>query len=248
MTDIVVTLKNRANTQIGILTLATAPRRPELSSYAKTLETFGPVLAAAIAASTNERSAATIREEAEEVLKSVRHTIVDVREALDTASPNAEVTVRGALECLRVQSDFLVNELTLAFGVKGEVAPVEVIRVVRELAHTMAWQFNSKNMTCEVDAPEGKEIWIHGPDSSFRWALYELLHNAWKFSPRDKSVMVSVVSITGSNQVEVHIADQCPQIDEAEYKEIWGVGYRGKNAGETRGSGRGLATRQPYVR
>jgi hypothetical protein len=73
----------------------------------------------------------------------------------------------------------------------------------------------------------------------FRQLVVNLITNALKFSPLDKPVTVSVAHING--QVIIDVTDNGDGVSERDAKFIFDRGYRGKTAGNTKGTGIGLA-------
>lgn len=140
----------------------------------------------------------------------------------------------------------LVNNILKLSEVEGKKQEYNARRIeVNKLVSRTARIFKKKNDKAERDINlvlEKEDVFVEGNEKRFKQILFNLLDNAFKFSPADKKVELGVALVENS-RVKIWVADQGIGIPAEEQKNIWERFYKVDKAHtpNDNGSGLGLA-------
>lgn len=139
----------------------------------------------------------------------------------------------------------LVNDLLdLAKMEAGEhklnIMPVDINELIRKCVINLETLFVEKNINVDADFEEESLIVSADADAIER-VLYNLLHNAIKFTPEGGNI--KILTKVQKNKAEVTVKDNGIGIDESEIEMIWDRFYKSdKSRGKDKtGTGLGLA-------
>jgi PAS domain S-box-containing protein len=147
----------------------------------------------------------------------------------------------------RLINDLLDMSSILSGKMRIERAPVELASVVREAAETVRPQADARSVALEVQTGGLAPTVVNGDRTRLVQVLWNLLHNAVKFSPEGGRIRIRVGAVEGSARVEVEdegdgiAAEFLPHIFER---------FRQADMGTTRthgGLGLGLALVKSFV-
>ncbi len=139
----------------------------------------------------------------------------------------------------------LVNDLLdLARMESGEhklnIMPVDINELIRKCVINLESLFIDKKINVDADFEE-ESLLVSADADSIERVLYNLLHNAIKFTPENGNI--GIKTRVQKNKVEVTVKDNGIGIDESEINMIWDRFYKSdKSRGKDRtGTGLGLA-------
>ena len=159
-------------------------------------------------------------------------------------------TVRAMYGELGRMSRLVADLLTLSrldSSVPLTFQPVDVGRLLRDIADQMAPIAEAKDVRLVVDAKEPAAVQAE-PDK-LRQVMLNLVDNAVRFSPPGKPVLMTVRRDLAHDQVLIDVEDQGPGIAAEDLPHIFDRFYRGdpSRARATGNSGLGLAIAQAIV-
>ncbi len=117
-----------------------------------------------------------------------------------------------------------------------ESAPVDVSKVLRQMCRSVALQFSQKNL--ELLCNCGEKSVVASDEHLIKETLYNLLNNAYKYTPAGGRVTVSCKGLSGGAVVE--ILDTGVGIPETALPNIFTPYFRAENAQAITGEGIGL--------
>ncbi|MBX3468221.1 MAG: PAS domain S-box protein [Planctomycetes bacterium] len=116
--------------------------------------------------------------------------------------------------------------------------PVDLVAVARHALAAAAPLLERKEQTAEVSLPEGPVL-VRGDEHRLEQVLYNLLHNASKFSPRGRRVWLALDLREGA--ALLHVRDEGIGLDAADLARVFrGAGAEDERARPGRGLGLGL--------
>jgi signal transduction histidine kinase/ligand-binding sensor domain-containing protein/CheY-like chemotaxis protein/AraC-like DNA-binding protein len=157
------------------------------------------------------------------------------REYINLANKNANRMVRFVNQLL----DFRKLQ---SGKTRLKIAEVDLVAVVRntttyftELAHEKNINFNLKAQVPFF------YVWVD--DEKIDIVIYNLLANAFKYTPEGKTITVLLEPVTATGHVNIKITDEGTGVPEDKLKEIFELYYEASNnqAHHTKGTGIGLA-------
>jgi signal transduction histidine kinase len=167
---------------------------------------------------------------------------------LVTASGSLDAEKLGFLETISRHTDNLVamiNELLdfsemEAGGRLGlRLRPVLLTALIEEIAEEVRPQVEEKGLTFKVETPAELPL-VDADTRRLRWAVINLVRNAWQYTPAGGSVTLRLYGRNG--QVVLDIADTGIGISPEDQKRLFARFYRVTNvtADDVRGLGLGL--------
>ncbi|MCW8140981.1 MAG: hybrid sensor histidine kinase/response regulator [Planctomycetota bacterium] len=116
--------------------------------------------------------------------------------------------------------------------------PVDLVAVARHALAAAAPLLERKEQTAEVSLPEGPVL-VRGDEHRLEQVLYNLLHNASKFSPRGRRVWLALDQREGA--ALLHVRDEGIGLDAPDLARVFrGAGAEDERARPGRGLGLGL--------
>ncbi|MBF2046538.1 MAG: HAMP domain-containing histidine kinase [Elainella sp. C42_A2020_010] len=126
-------------------------------------------------------------------------------------------------------------------GLPLHLAPVDLVRVVEEVAKTLTDLAASRrvHISCHYGASDFRKfLWVYGDEFQLQRVLANLLTNAINHSPRGGKV--DVIMETGSSYQTVKVADDGAGIRPEELSHLFERFYQGQSDRQAKGSGLGL--------
>ncbi|MDY7396041.1 response regulator [Aureibaculum sp. 2210JD6-5] len=114
-----------------------------------------------------------------------------------------------------------------------------------EIALSFSEQANFKNIDLIQDFPD-EEIMIWYDNDKIEHVIYNLLSNAFKFTPREGSIIIKIDN-SSSDTVKICISDSGPGIPKQELDDIFKIFYQSELGKHKRGLGIGLALTKEMV-
>jgi signal transduction histidine kinase len=122
--------------------------------------------------------------------------------------------------------DSVLSQASLKMGVVPRLAPVAVRPFLQEIEADTAVEALAKNIKTVVMAPE--DLVIDADPRLLRSAVYNLVHNALKFSHEQSTVVVSAGYADG--RVSIEVADACGGLPPGKAEELFApLVQRGEN-------------------
>ncbi|MES2277382.1 MAG: two-component regulator propeller domain-containing protein [Bacteroidota bacterium] len=163
------------------------------------------------------------------------------REYINVVRKNANRMVRfinQLLDLRKVQSGKAVLK----------VSQIEMISFVTRISDYFKDVAAEKNINLDITAAN-KEIWAWVDAEKMDIVIYNLMANAFKFTPKGKYIYVSLNQAATSNSFTIEIADQGEGVPENKLKDIFELYYEGSHTeGKSlKGTGIGLALSKELV-
>lgn len=147
---------------------------------------------------------------------------------------NAERLSRIANDLMTVRN----HELGI---VKIQASNNDIIADMKKIALAFEQQARFKNIDFS-QLYEEEEIKLWYDKDKLEHVFYNLLSNAFKFTPSEGNVKISVFRIEGRNEIKISVSNSGSEISEKELKQLFKLFYRTKKgASISKGTGIGLA-------
>lgn len=144
--------------------------------------------------------------------------------------------IRDAVQrLLSMIQDCLVEDRGAGGRIELNPEPLVLGEVLREAVETARGSAPGHRLQLEVS---GGPVHLTGDRRLLDIAVGNLLQNAVKYSPAGSTVRVSLVS--GTDAIEIAVADQGGGVPSAERERVFEKYYRSSNTGRTPGAGLGL--------
>ncbi|MEN8187482.1 MAG: two-component regulator propeller domain-containing protein [Bacteroidota bacterium] len=107
-------------------------------------------------------------------------------------------------------------------------------------------QARLKNIDFSINCPENlSEVWYDR--EKFEHIIYNLLSNAFKFTPKEGNIRIIALPINNKNSIKISVSDSGPGISEKEMSNIFTLFYQSKIGKKTKGTGIGLALTKELI-
>jgi len=121
-----------------------------------------------------------------------------------------------------------------------------LVEELRQIALSFNEQARFKNIDFTINCPKNlSEVWYD--KDKIEHIVYNLLSNAFKFTPKEGNIQINVIPINNKNSVKISISDSGPGIPKAELEEIFTLFYQSKIGKQTKGTGIGLALTKELI-
>lgn len=122
------------------------------------------------------------------------------------------------------------------------ITEVNLLELVEGICSHFSGLAEEKGIHLQVNS-SSKEVFAWVDEEKFDIIVYNLLSNAFKFTPPNKSISLQLNYIEGENDIEFKIIDQGKGISADQLEEIFEIYFEGSNSGEKHliGTGIGLA-------
>ncbi|MFD1616275.1 ATP-binding protein [Gelatiniphilus marinus] len=104
----------------------------------------------------------------------------------------------------------------------------------------------NKNIDFSLNCPKNIENTWYDKDK-LEHILYNLLSNAFKFTPKEGNIQLSVAPLNKKSYVKITVSDSGPGINKDELNKIFEIFYRSESNNEANGTGVGLALTKELV-
>jgi signal transduction histidine kinase/DNA-binding response OmpR family regulator/ligand-binding sensor domain-containing protein len=162
-----------------------------------------------------------------------------LKERLSIIANNAFRLSRIAKELTIVRNNEL-NKLTLSVNQNNLCNDIETICLsFRDLAR-------AKHIDFIINCPGNISPSWYDRDK-LEHILYNLLSNAFKFTPREGNIQLSLIPLKQNKFVKISVSDSGPGIEKGELENIFKLFYRSNSISKAEGTGIGLALTKELV-
>lgn len=173
--------------------------------------------------------------------------------SLGEINPDQEKFLANAMEAghkiIRMLNDLLDGYKSDSTGIAITVGDMDMAEVAKQNLRVLESQARERNITLEVDPPEGS-FRIRGDAEKLGRVIANLLSNALKFSPSGSTIMVSLrlrgepprPNSKSLRCLEVRVIDQGEGVQSGDQRKIFDKFYQveARKAGKRSGTGLGL--------
>lgn len=157
------------------------------------------------------------------------------KEYLNIVNRNANRMIRfinQLLDFRKIQSDKM----------QLNIAKIDLLSLIRDICQNFTGMAEEKNIRFSI-IPPGPEIYAWVDEEKIDIIVYNLLSNAFKFSPANTSITVTLIPVPETEEIELCIADEGKGVPADKLEEIFEIYYEGNTPGEShlKGTGIGLA-------
>lgn len=157
------------------------------------------------------------------------------KEYLNIVNRNANRMIRfinQLLDFRKMQSDKM----------QLHISKTDVLALVRDVCHHFTGMAEEKNITFNV-CPPGQEVYAWVDEEKIDIIIYNLLSNAFKFTPANASISVTLTHIEETDEIELQVIDEGTGVPADKLEEIFEIYYEGNSPAEShlKGTGIGLA-------
>lgn len=157
------------------------------------------------------------------------------KEYLDIVNRNANRMIRfinQLLDFRKIQSDKM----------QLSISKIDLLKLVRDICQHFVGMAEEKDILFNI-VPPGPEIYAWVDEEKIDIIVYNLLSNAFKFSPAHTSITVTLTRTPDTEEIELSITDQGKGVPADKLEEIFEIYYEGNTPGEShlKGTGIGLA-------
>lgn len=125
-------------------------------------------------------------------------------------------------------------------------APVNIISDLKEIASSFEEQAKFKGINFNCSYPKEELVMLYDKDK-LEHIVFNLLSNAFKFTPKGGSVIFDVVVEEWDRTIKMSVTDSGPGIPKAELENIFRLFYQADSGKEQVGTGIGLALTKELV-
>lgn len=129
-----------------------------------------------------------------------------------------------------------------------EIGKLKIKASLNNLAHDLeniALSFDEqaryRNINFNIEGISNKEIWVWYDKEKIEHVLYNLLTNAFKFTPQEGEITLSLNENTSNNSVIIEVSDTGIGIPENDLQNIFNLFYQSPDGKKIGGTGIGLA-------
>jgi PAS domain S-box-containing protein len=160
---------------------------------------------------------------------------------------NIEIINRSGEHLLTLTNDVLEIAKIEAGRLQLEIAPFDLIAMVREVADMMQLRAREKGLQLLLDLSPGVPRYIDGDAARLRQILINLVGNAVKFT-RQGGVTIRVGTRPNDHvHLIIEVEDSGPGIHEADLKRLFKPFVQLAEGGEQKGTGLGLTITRQFV-
>jgi signal transduction histidine kinase/ligand-binding sensor domain-containing protein/DNA-binding response OmpR family regulator len=157
------------------------------------------------------------------------------KEYLNIVNRNANRMIRfinQLLDFRKIQSDKM----------QLSIAKIDLLALIRDICHHFTGMAEEKNIRFNI-VPPGSEIYAWVDEEKIDIIVYNLLSNAFKFSPANTSITVTLTDLPETEEIELCVVDEGKGVPPDKLEEIFEIYYEGNVPGEShlKGTGIGLA-------
>jgi len=162
-----------------------------------------------------------------------------LQQRLQIISNNVKRLSRIVFELTTVRNKELGNERLF-------VSKNDLCSELLNVSTSFQEQARLKNIDFSVNCPQNlQEVWYD--KDKVEHILYNLLSNAFKFTPKEGNIQLVVVPINNKNSIKISISDSGSGIPKTELESIFHLFYQSEIGKQQKGSGIGLALTKDLV-
>ena len=169
---------------------------------------------------------------------------------------NLSIRGKAQVEIVRKNANRMVRFINQLLDLKKlesgqsklKISEFELIGFLKNIAEYFRELSTLKNITLEV-VSEFEKLMVKADLEKIDIVIFNLLSNAFKFSPNDKRITVVVSSNPNSDLVTVEVHDQGHGVQDSQLEDIFGLYYQvsDNNHTQVRGTGIGLALSRELI-
>ena len=163
-----------------------------------------------------------------------------LRQRLQVIKNNATRLSRIAMELMTIRNKELGK-------LKIRVSENNIIKDINKTALSFMEQARFKQIDFNVEGIEKKEILLWYDQQKLEHVIYNLLANAFKFTPREGKIVIHLIENSKDGKVEIRITDTGIGIPSNELTNIFNLFYQSKDGKVIGGTGIGLALSQELI-
>ncbi len=152
-----------------------------------------------------------------------------------------DVVRKNANRMIRFINQLLELRKTESGKANLRVSQVELIALVKNVGEYFIETAREKSIKLQIDAEANfLNAWVDA--EKLDTILYNVLANAFKFSPSDTTIKIGICELKASGKIQIQVTDQGPGVDKNKLKDIFELYYEGGNTDRNiKGTGIGLA-------
>ncbi|WP_298265682.1 two-component regulator propeller domain-containing protein [uncultured Lutibacter sp.] len=117
---------------------------------------------------------------------------------------------------------------------------------INDIALSFKEQARLKHIDFTINCPKNiSEVWYD--KDKFEHIIYNLLANAFKFTPKEGNIQLIALPINNKNSIKIAVSDSGPGISKEEMKNIFTLFYQSKAGKKNKGTGIGLALTKELI-
>ena len=117
---------------------------------------------------------------------------------------------------------------------------------INQIALSFKEQARFKKIDFTINCPKNlSEVWYD--KDKFEHIIYNLLSNAFKFTPKEGNIQLIALPINNKNSIKITISDSGPGIPKEELEDIFTLFYQSKIGKQNKGTGIGLALTKELI-
>jgi len=117
---------------------------------------------------------------------------------------------------------------------------------LNNMALSFKEQARLKHIDFSLNCPQNlSEAWYD--KDKIEHIIYNLLSNAFKFTPKEGNIQLIAVPINNKNSIKIYVSDSGPGIEKEELNDIFTLFYQAKMGLQSKGSGIGLALTKELI-
>ncbi|MFD2162134.1 two-component regulator propeller domain-containing protein [Paradesertivirga mongoliensis] len=161
---------------------------------------------------------------------------------------NISIVNRNANRMIRLINQLLDFRKAQSGKMRLKVSETEMVGLLREISQYFIGLAHEKNIALEVNSNvEQLSVWID--EEKIDIVIYNLLSNAFKFSPPHKAIQIDINHRPGDEYFTITITDQGYGIPKHKLPQIFELYYEGDKSSENnlKGTGIGLALSKELI-
>ncbi|MBE7213295.1 MAG: HAMP domain-containing histidine kinase, partial [Gluconacetobacter diazotrophicus] len=164
-------------------------------------------------------------------------------QATDTQREHMETIIRASGHMLELLNRFLSVRAIEEGRLEMRPEPCDLHQAALQVVDGYRQKARDKNLRLAFDPAAGQSPFVTADGQSLRQIIDNLVSNAIKFSPRDRSVTVRVLAPGGAATATVEVQDAGPGLSEEDQRELYGKFARlsARPTGGESSSGLGLS-------
>lgn len=161
---------------------------------------------------------------------------------------NLGIVTRNANRMIRLINQLLDFRKVQSGKMKLKVAKVDMVNLLREVSKYFTGAAFDKNIDLQVKS-NVNELFVWIDEEKIDIIIYNLLSNAFKFSPRNKKIFIELTYVSGDADFTITVTDQGYGIPKNKLSQIFELYYEGDKVSEnnSKGTGIGLALSKEFI-
>lgn len=177
-----------------------------------------------------------------------------IDDMIKNASKNGNLLLKQRLNIIAYNTKRLSKiayELTLIRNkeldkIRLNVTKSNLAENVNSMAQSFTELARSKNIDFTINCPQNLDkVWYD--QEKIEHIIYNLLSNAFKFTPKEGHVILTMASVKSGSKIKISVKDSGPGIPKEELNTIFELFYQGSSNQKSEGTGIGLALTKELI-